>query len=127
VGRSRVGGSAARQGCSLQSGPVFDGCRAGTDAVQEVPPPGSDRELPWPLRLSSTCPVPMLELHGVCVDETFAEAFGMAGARLVITADELEWATTAATEFCGNASSVIGCDSEAAIERELDADETPDG
>jgi formylmethanofuran--tetrahydromethanopterin N-formyltransferase len=69
----------------------------------------------------------MLELHGVCVDETFAEAFGMSGARLVITADDIEWAVTAAREFCGNASSVIGCDTEAAIERRMDPAETPDG
>jgi formylmethanofuran--tetrahydromethanopterin N-formyltransferase len=69
----------------------------------------------------------MLQLYGVCVDDTFAEAFGMSGAQLVITADEGEWANIAATEFCGNASSVIGCDAEAAIEREIDADETPDG
>lgn len=69
----------------------------------------------------------MPELYGVAVEETFAEAFPMSGARLLITADAREWATIAATEFCGNASSVIGCDAEAAIERDCDAAETPDG
>ena len=36
-------------------------------------------------------------------------------------------AATAAREFCGNASSVIGCDAEAGIEGDVPADETPDG
>ena len=49
------------------------------------------------------------------VEDTFAEAFPMAGARVIITADDQELATIAATEFCGNASSVIGCDAEAGI------------
>ena len=60
------------------------------------------------------------------VDDTFAEAFPMVGARLVITADDLELAKIAATEFCGNASSVIGCDSEAGVERLVSSDQTPD-
>ena len=68
----------------------------------------------------------MIELHGVAVADTFAEAFPMAAARLIITADAQEWAVIAASEFCGNASSVIGCDTEAAVERELSADQTPD-
>lgn len=68
----------------------------------------------------------MLELHGVAIDDTFAEAFAMSAARLVITAEQAEWADVAAREFCGNASSVIGCDAEAAIEREVDPEETPD-
>ena len=69
----------------------------------------------------------MLELNGVAIEETFAEAFPMSGARLLITADQREWATIAATEFCGNASSVIGCDVEAAFERSWDEADTPDG
>jgi formylmethanofuran--tetrahydromethanopterin N-formyltransferase len=67
------------------------------------------------------------ELNGVSVADTFAEAFPIIGVRLVVTADELEWARTAATCFCGNATSVIGCDLEAAIERVLGDAETPDG
>lgn len=61
------------------------------------------------------------------IDNTFAEAFAMTGTRLIITALDLELAYVAATEFCGNASSVIGCDCEAGIERGLPASRTPDG
>jgi formylmethanofuran--tetrahydromethanopterin N-formyltransferase len=46
---------------------------------------------------------------------------------LIVTAEEEQWAQTAATSFCGNATSVIGCDLEAAVERLLPAAETPDG
>lgn len=61
------------------------------------------------------------------IDDTFAEAFPMVGTRLIITALDLELAYIAASEFCGNASSVIGCDTEAGIERGLNAAHTPDG
>lgn len=61
------------------------------------------------------------------IDDTFAEAFPMVGTRLIITAFDLDLAIMAALEFCGNASSVIGCDAEAGIERGLSADSTPDG
>lgn len=61
------------------------------------------------------------------VEDTFAEAFPMAGARVIITADDQELATIAANEFCGNASSVIGCDAEAGIERLITSDQSPDG
>ncbi|MCA9074019.1 MAG: formylmethanofuran--tetrahydromethanopterin N-formyltransferase [Planctomycetaceae bacterium] len=69
----------------------------------------------------------MLTLHDVEIQDTFAEAFPMAGVRLIITAANRRWAQIAATEFCGYASSVIGCDAEAAIEGEVSAEETPDG
>lgn len=68
-----------------------------------------------------------LQLHGVSIADTFAEAFPIKGARLIITAVNGKWATTAATVLCGNATSVIACDVEAAIEREVPAEETPDG
>lgn len=71
--------------------------------------------------------LPSLTLNGVEIVDTFAEAFPIKGARLIITADSLRWATTAATVMCGNATSVIACDIEAAIERTVNADETPDG
>ncbi len=60
------------------------------------------------------------------IDDTFAEAFPMRGTRLIITAIDEELAGIAAREFCGNASSVIGCDAEVGIERTVHADETPD-
>ena len=61
------------------------------------------------------------------IDDTFAEAFPMRATRLIITAVDFELAEIAAREFCGNASSVIGCDTEAGIEAIVPADETPDG
>lgn len=70
---------------------------------------------------------PTLELNGVPIADTFAEAFPITGTRLIVTAEELAWAQTAAATFCGNATSVIGCDVEAALERSLPSDETPDG
>jgi formylmethanofuran--tetrahydromethanopterin N-formyltransferase len=61
------------------------------------------------------------------IDDTFAEAFGMSATRLLITAHDDALATAAAQAVTGNASSVIGCNCEAAIERSLDPAETPDG
>ena len=69
----------------------------------------------------------MMQLHGVEVEDTFAEAFGMWGARIVVTADTPGWAEHAARSLTGFATSVIGCKCEAGIERVLDAAETPDG
>lgn len=68
-----------------------------------------------------------MEIRGVTIDDTFAEAFGMRAARVVITAITPEWARTAALSMTGFATSVIGCKVESGIERELPADETPDG
>ena len=72
-------------------------------------------------------PLTSLQLNGVEIIDTFAEAFPIKAARLIITADSVRWATTAATVLCGNATSVIACDVEAAIERSVPAAETPDG
>ena len=69
----------------------------------------------------------LLKLNGVDIVDTFAEAFPIRAARLLITADRAHWAVTAAQVFCGNATSVIACDVEAAIERVLTESETPDG
>lgn len=69
----------------------------------------------------------MLELNGVPVDDTFAEAFPVFGTRLIITAASEAWAETAARETCGFATSVIACDVEAGLERKLTGEETPDG
>lgn len=68
-----------------------------------------------------------LQFQGVAIADTHAEAFSLPAARAIITADHRRWAHTAATVFCGNATSVIVCDVEAAIERELPDSETPDG
>ncbi|MGO9884397.1 MAG: formylmethanofuran--tetrahydromethanopterin N-formyltransferase [Solirubrobacteraceae bacterium] len=61
------------------------------------------------------------------VDDTFAEAFPMHYARIVITAATDAWALEAARSMTGFATSVIGCKCEAAIERVLSVGETPDG
>ena len=66
-------------------------------------------------------------LNGIEIRDSFAEAFPMAGTRLVITADTARWARIAAQSLTGFATSVIGCGCEAAIERDLSPEETPDG
>lgn len=68
-----------------------------------------------------------LERRGVRIVDTFAEAFGMRAARVVITAHSPDWARTAAQSMTGFATSVIGCKVEAGIEAELRPEETPDG
>ena len=68
-----------------------------------------------------------MRLRGVTIEDTFAEAFTMRVARLVITGRTARWAREAALKLTGFATSVIGCKCEAAIERELSAGETPDG
>jgi formylmethanofuran--tetrahydromethanopterin N-formyltransferase len=59
--------------------------------------------------------------------DTFAEAFRLKYARLVVTAHDDYWLDAAVKEAAGYSSSVIGCDCEAGIERQLSADDTPDG
>jgi formylmethanofuran--tetrahydromethanopterin N-formyltransferase len=68
-----------------------------------------------------------MRLHDAEVVDTFAEAFPMWGARIVVTAETPAWAGHAARSLTGFATSVIGCKCEAGVERELDAAETPDG
>ena len=59
--------------------------------------------------------------------DTFAEAFDMRAARVVIAAQSPGWARTAAQSMTGFATSVIGCKVEAGIEADLSPEETPDG
>ncbi len=66
-----------------------------------------------------------MQVNGVPIADTFAEAFPMWAARAVITARNLGWAMEAARKMTGMATSVIGCGLEAGIEGPL-AD-TPDG
>jgi formylmethanofuran--tetrahydromethanopterin N-formyltransferase len=65
--------------------------------------------------------------RGVRIVDTFAEAFDMRAARVLITARSTAWARTAAQAMTGFATSVIGCKVEAGIEAELLPDETLDG
>ena len=50
-----------------------------------------------------------LNIKGVTIVETFAEAFPMVGTRIVITAPSPEWALIAARTMTGFATSVIAC------------------
>lgn len=68
-----------------------------------------------------------LSLGGVPIEDTFAEAFPIVGARVILTAASRKWAEIAAREMCGHATSVIACDVEAGIECELSEEQTPDG
>ena len=68
-----------------------------------------------------------MHFNGVEIEDTFAEAFKMRGARLIITAVNEKWALTAAQVATGFATSVIACGGEAGIEGVIPADETPDG
>jgi formylmethanofuran--tetrahydromethanopterin N-formyltransferase len=68
-----------------------------------------------------------VKIRGVLIEDTFAEAFTMRVARIVITGRSTRWVRAAALKLTGFATSVIGCKCEAGIERELAASETPDG
>lgn len=68
-----------------------------------------------------------MNINGVAIEATFAEAFGMKGTRVLITAPNLRWAYHAAHAATGFATSVIACGAEAGVEREWTEDETPDG
>jgi formylmethanofuran--tetrahydromethanopterin N-formyltransferase len=67
-----------------------------------------------------------MKIRGVLIEDTFAEAFTMRVARVLITAATPRWAMAAALKFTGFATSVIGCKVEASVERELVASDTPD-
>jgi len=62
----------------------------------------------------------------VQVEDTFAEMFPLWAARVLITATNEKWAETAASITTGYATSVIAASAEAAIERTVPADQTPD-
>ena len=67
-----------------------------------------------------------MKLKSTEIVDTFAEAFGMWGARVIITAATKQWSLAAAQSVTGFATSVIGCKCEAGIERSLAPEETPD-
>jgi formylmethanofuran--tetrahydromethanopterin N-formyltransferase len=68
-----------------------------------------------------------MTINDVPITDQFAEAFGMVACRVIVTAASAKWAHIAATEAIGYGTSIIGCDAEAGIERELEPSETPDG
>ena len=67
-----------------------------------------------------------MQIDSTEIEDTFAEAFGMRYTRLIVTARDDYWLRAATAEFTGYASSVIGCDMEAGVERWLSPSETPD-
>jgi formylmethanofuran--tetrahydromethanopterin N-formyltransferase len=67
-----------------------------------------------------------MRIHSTEVIDTFAEAFEMWAARVIVTAYSREWALAAAHSMTGFATSVIGCKCEAGIECEIPSAETPD-
>jgi formylmethanofuran--tetrahydromethanopterin N-formyltransferase len=67
-----------------------------------------------------------LQINGTSIVDTYAEAFRMWCARVIITADDEHWVQTAAMEFTGYGTSIIGCDAEAGTESILGETETPD-
>lgn len=68
-----------------------------------------------------------MRIHGTFIEDTFAEAFTMRAARVIVTAKNRTWTQHAAAKFTGFATSVIACKCEAGVERELTPAETPDG
>jgi formylmethanofuran--tetrahydromethanopterin N-formyltransferase len=68
-----------------------------------------------------------MRINGVEIEDTFAEAFNMRAARVIITAATANWALTAAQVATGFATSVIACGCEAGIETVIAEDQTPDG
>ena len=68
-----------------------------------------------------------MELEGVEIEDTFAEAFPIKVARVLITAVNEKWALEAGKETTGFGTSVIACPAEAGIEKILSPEETPDG
>jgi formylmethanofuran--tetrahydromethanopterin N-formyltransferase len=94
--------------------------------VKLAEPQNSDK-LPVDPERSLNTPNETFEINGVPVANTFAEAFPITATRLLITAESEHWAQTAAGVFCGNATSVIACDVESAVECALLATESPDG
>lgn len=68
-----------------------------------------------------------MKLRDTHIDDTFAEAFGIRYCRLVVTAADRHWLEAGIQAFTGYATSVIACDLESGLERELSPDETPDG
>ncbi len=68
-----------------------------------------------------------MQINGIDIEDTFAEAFPMTSTRLIITAEDRYWALRAAEAMTGFATSVIACGCEASIEREISQQNSPDG
>ena len=67
-----------------------------------------------------------MKIQSTEITDTFAEAFKMSAARVIVTGDSDYWAMAAAQSVTGFATSVIGCRCEAGIEKKLSSNDTPD-
>ncbi|MFX0168140.1 MAG: formylmethanofuran--tetrahydromethanopterin N-formyltransferase [Candidatus Hodarchaeota archaeon] len=67
-----------------------------------------------------------MELNGIEIEDTYAEAFDMKVARILMTAETKKWAQTCAYSAAGFATSVIECKVEAGIDQVVPATDTPD-
>ena len=68
-----------------------------------------------------------MKINNTEIVDTYAEAFGMWSAKVIITAENDYWAEGAARAMTGMATSVIGCKCEAGIDMKLSPEDTPDG
>ena len=68
-----------------------------------------------------------MQLGQTHIDDTFAEAFRLRYARLIVTAHDGHWLDAGLRAFTGYASSIIACDAEAGVEQYLSPESTPDG
>lgn len=68
-----------------------------------------------------------MEINGVEIEDTFAEAFDIYVSKFLITAATEKFAKIAADETVGFGSSVIMCPAEAGIDRYVPPNEAPDG
>jgi formylmethanofuran--tetrahydromethanopterin N-formyltransferase len=68
-----------------------------------------------------------MKINNVEIEDTFAEAFGMKAAGIIITAINEKWAMTAAQTATGFATSIIGCGCEAGIDMVIAPEDSPDG
>jgi formylmethanofuran--tetrahydromethanopterin N-formyltransferase len=68
-----------------------------------------------------------MKLNGIEIEDTFAEAFPIKIARVLITGATKKWAMVAAQEATGFGTSVIMCPAEAGVEKIVNGDDTPDG
>jgi formylmethanofuran--tetrahydromethanopterin N-formyltransferase len=80
-----------------------------------------------PLFRSPCWGISPVQLEGTTIVDTFAEAFRLRCARLIVTAHDAHWLRAACEAACGYGTSVIGCDAEVGVERFLDPSESPDG
>ena len=67
-----------------------------------------------------------MQINGIEIFDTFAEAFDMQATKIVITAATITWARRAAESMVGFGTSVIGCGAEAGIDCEVTENQTPD-